>query len=111
MAHKWELFFIAMLAPMIFWMFLAIVARRRPALLPALYPWLTALCWALWIASLVLMVAGLLAYPRSKMFLWPMAFVSYCGLKLVHAWVKRRVDSDAGATASRNGWWPAPRNL
>lgn len=74
MAHKWVLFLTALLSPMFFWALLAISARKRPNDLAALYPWLKAFCWILWLSSLTVVSVGLLAYPK------PPSRCCYCGV-------------------------------
>jgi hypothetical protein len=109
MALKWLFFVVAATTPLLLWAVLATVARRRPALLPALYPWLTGLSWATWGLMMVFFLVDL-AKPTAPMtrglYLLPLV----TGLNVVRGWVGKRVDPTAFPTPSPDGWWPAPKD-
>ena len=85
MPHNWPLYLAAWLSPSFLWALLAIFSRRRPSLLPRLYPWVKAICWALWITSVVLMSVGVLSDAQRKPFfrLWFASWGIYGGLMLI----------------------------
>jgi hypothetical protein len=93
MAHKWDWYYPAIASPWLLWGLLAIFARWRPGILRRLYPWLTALCWTIWIASIVLVAGTLITYPSPDLFqkectlVIPVSVV----LILIMLWARRRV--------------------
>lgn len=87
------------------------LARRRASVLSGLYPWLTALCWVLWLSVVVLLLGNLLSWPSNKVYLklWVLAVAASSGFMLVRNWVGRHVDSEAYAEKP-DGWWPSPKS-
>lgn len=110
MPHEWTFFLTALLSPMLFWAILAIAARRRPGILPALYPSVKVLCWVLWVCAAALGLVSLVAYPKFPWLPWTLVAVFYSGLNIVRDWMKRRVESTTSAKKPAHGWWPSPRN-
>lgn len=110
MAEKWVLFLAAWLSPLFLWALLAILVRRRPGMFPRLYPWLTALCWVMWLSSVVLLLGNLLSRPANKQYLklWFVVWPFYSGFMLIKNWIGRRVDPDRYKSRS-DGWWPSPK--
>jgi hypothetical protein len=102
MPHKWIYILTALLSPLLFWAILAVAARRRPGILPALYPRLRVLYRIVWVCWFALMLAGALAYPHFPWLLRVGWFVSisFPWLILVRDWVTRRIESATTAKES-----------
>lgn len=109
MAPKWLMLAAAVVAPFLLWAALAMYARKRPSVLPAIYPWLKGLCFWLWIVLMAIIVGELLVNSLPRTPIATLLLPGLGGLNLVLGWVKRHVEPKE-PQASPDGWWPSPKD-
>jgi hypothetical protein len=108
MTQKWILLGGAIVSPLLLWAALAMYARKRPSVLPAIYPWLKGLCWGLWVAVMAIIVVELLVNPLPRTPIATLLLPGLGGLNLVLGWVRRHVEPKQ-PPESPDGWWPSPK--
>lgn len=103
-------FIAALVSPFLLWVAIAMMARRRPQVLPRIYPAVKIVTWGLWISAVAWCAYSFYGSPnhfyRTYAVFWPF----YGGTNLIYQWMRRRVDPTANQPKAVEGWWPAPKD-
>ena len=106
MAHKWELFYVALLLPMLVVAVLAFIVRRRPAALPTIVRWAKPIYRILSYTSFVFLLAAILFASTICLYAFALLFVFNLGILEIEGWAEHKSNPDS-PTPATHGWWPS----